>query len=374
MPGRETRVPVEAPAGQPPARQGTPRPNGHFRVAHISDLHILDLEGVRWQQFLNKRMTGAMNLAGMRRNAHPLVVCEQLAQRLAEDDIDHVIITGDVTNLALDSEFRRARQIVETIGPPSYVTMIPGNHDMYTRGALRHHRFERWFGDYMVDDVDEHHSAITKGRLHYPFVRAPSPHVRIYGLSSAIPTPPFLAFGHVGRDQLERLRQLVAEEPAEVKVRIALVHHNLHHRLGAAEYLASLYDRRAFADVMHEIGATMVLHGHTHQPHQGHLAGKPNAPVPLRTKERLAEIDALIEAKIEAAEVAAMGPDIPVFGCGSSTWTKKGQDRARFNVIEISERLERVISHRFRSAGAIFELEFEDLLDKALARSNAIST
>ncbi len=356
----------------PETRQVADTPR-HFRVAHISDLHILDLEGTRWHQFLNKRMTGAMNLAGMRRNAHPLAVCEHLALRLAQEDIDHVIITGDVTNLALDSEFRRAREIVERIGPPAYVTMIPGNHDMYTRGALRHHRFERWFGDYMVDDADEHHTAITKGRLHYPFVRAPSPHVRIYGLSSAIPTPPFLAFGHVGRDQLERLRALVAEESDVVTVRIVLVHHNLHHRLGAAEYLASLYDRQAFSDVMREIGATTVLHGHTHQPHQGHLAGKSNGQLPLRKKVRLAEVDALIEERLAVAEALAMGPDIPVFGCGSSTWAKKGQDRARFNVLEISQRLERVVSYRFHSAGAVFEPEFEDLLDKALARANAIT-
>jgi 3',5'-cyclic AMP phosphodiesterase CpdA len=340
-------------------RMTPPQP---FRVAHISDLHVLDLAGTHWQQFLNKRMTGAMNLAGMRRNAHPLSVCEHLARRLAQDDIDHVIITGDITNLALDSEFRRAREIVERIGPPSQVTIIPGNHDMYTRGALRHHRFERWFGEYMVDDADEHHSAISKGRLHYPFVRTPAPHVRIYGLSSAIPTPPFLAFGHVGRDQLARLRALVAQEPAEVTVRIALVHHNLHHRLGVAEYVASLYDRKAFTAVMHEIGASAVLHGHTHQPHQGHLPGKVRAKI------------AKVEAEIEAVEARDMGPDIPVFGCGSSTWTKSGQDRARFNVLELSgARVERVLSYRFRSDLEMFAPEHDDLLVKALARANAIA-
>jgi 3',5'-cyclic AMP phosphodiesterase CpdA len=339
-----------------------------LRIAHISDLHVLDLEGTRWHQFLNKRLTGAMNLAGIRRDAHPVGVCETLARRLAQADIDHVIITGDLTNLALDSEFRRARQIVEMIGPPAQVTMIPGNHDTYTRGALRHHRFERWFAPYLVDDADAHHTAITRGRLHYPFVRSPAPHVRIYGLSSAIPTPPFLAFGHVGRAQLERLEALVAAEPPGVAVRIVLVHHNLHHRMGMAEYVASLYDRKAFSAAMHRVGASVVLHGHTHHPHQGHLpGGKPQPQSQTRVPEDAFELDNL-------------GGDIPVLGCGSSTWTppraRTGQagDRARFNVLEVSaRRIEAVRSFLYRSEVGNFEPEHDDLLDKALHARGAIA-
>ena len=337
-----------------------------FRVAHISDLHILDLEGTHWSQFLNKRITGAMNLAGMRRNAHPVALCELLARRLHCSDIDHVIITGDITNLALDSEFKRAKAIVEMIGPPSFVTIIPGNHDMYTRGALRHHRFERYFSPYLVDDANDHHSALNHGRLHYPFVRAPAPHVRIYGLSSAVPTPPFLAFGHVGKPQLDRLRALRAAEPDEVTVRVALVHHNLHHRLGAAEYLASLFDRKAFSQAMHEVGATVVLHGHTHSPHQGHLPHRPEGMTARQARNAARNAEAA-----DAAAAAAVGPDIPVFGCGSSTWTKKGKDRARFNVLEIGgSALDRVVSYRFSETSGAFEPEHQDLLTKAM--DNAI--
>ena len=329
-----------------------------LRIAHISDLHVLDLAGTRWQDFLNKRVTGAINLAGIRRNAHPVSLAEKLADRLAAGDIDHVILTGDLTNLALDSEFRRVLEIVERIGPPSFVTVIPGNHDMYTRGALRHHRFEKWFGAYLVDDADERHSALTKGRLHYPFMRAPARHVRLYGLSSAIPTPPFLAFGHVGRSQLQRLRGLVAAEPPEVTVRICLVHHNLHHRVGAAEYVASLVDRKAFAQTMREIRASAVLHGHTHHPHQGHLAPRG------RRGQRQGV----------AAELEALGGDIPVLGCGSSTWHKAGRDLARFNVLEIAaDRLHAVQSWRWSEKNAAFEPEHIDLLDKALHDRNAIA-
>ena len=88
-------------------------------------------------------------------------------------------------------------------------------------------------------------------------------------------------------------------------MRIVLVHHNLHHRMGVAEYVASLYDRKAFSAAMHRIGASMVLHGHTHHPHQGHL------PARRGLREDAIELDNL-------------GGDIPVLGCGSSTWTPRG--------------------------------------------------
>ena len=321
-------------------------PSGVLRIAHISDLHVLDLAGTRWHQFLNKRLAGVVNLVGPRRGAHPVALAETLADRLAQPDIDHVILTGDVTNLALDAEFRRARSVIERLGPPARVTIVPGNHDLYTRGALHQARFEKWFGDYLVDDADEGHAPGARGRLHYPFARSPAPHVRIYGLSSAVPTPPFLALGHVGRAQIERLLRLRAAEPSDVRVRIALVHHNLHTDPRPFEFLAAFVDRRAFARAMHAIGASVVLHGHTHTPHQGYLRG----------------------------DGAGTGGDIPVLGCGSSTWSRRGgRDRARFNVLEIGpQRIERVQSYHFDADAHVFRPEHADLLERAHAHVIAL--
>ncbi len=352
-----------------------------LRIAHISDLHVLELQGTHWTRFLNKRMTGIANLSSVRKDAHPTDIAECLADRLAQPDIDHVIITGDVTNLALDSEFSKALQVVQRIGPPSRVTMIPGNHDMYTRGALRNHRFEKWFSPYLVDDADLHHTAVHNGRLHYPFVRTPAAHVRLYGLSSAIPTPPLLAYGHVGQRQLAKLRELIEQEPAEVTVRIVLVHHNLHHRLGLAEHVASLADRKRFARTMRELHISAVLHGHTHEPHQGHLpaggagsvAEKP--ALTLRSKHGRPEADrtAVVEGRALDAEQMVIGLDIPVLGCGSSTWRKNGDDRARFNILTIgADRLEGVQSLRFDSATRQFTLEHTDLLEKSMHSGHAI--
>jgi 3',5'-cyclic AMP phosphodiesterase CpdA len=185
-----------------------------------------------------------------------------------------------------------------------------------------------------------------------------------------VPTLPLLAYGHVGRAQLDKLRREIGREPAEVTVRIVLVHHNIHHRMGMAEHVASMIDRKAFSAVMHDVGATLVLHGHTHHPHQGHL------PRGEREAERWARRDAEYDQKLDTALVGALG-DIPVLGCGSSTWHRDGKEYARFNVVEVGSRaVERVLAYRFSDGPGDgpgqFTEEHDDLLDKALADANAI--
>lgn len=313
-------------------------------LAHISDLHVLDLAGVRPQQFVNKRLTGAANLLGSRRNAHPLHVAEVLADRMAQPDIDHVAISGDVTNLALPSEFARAAQVIAKIGGPQRVTMIPGNHDVYTWESLRARRFEQHFGAYLGDTEPSRSEARNQGRAYYPFARALAPHVRLYGLSSAVPTPAFFALGRVGAAQLQRLRQMVAAEPAEVRVRIAMVHHNLHRRGPVAEATARLLDRADLAEALLDCGVALLLHGHTHHPHQGHLLGKGGAV-------------------------------LPVIGCGSSTWHRADQPNARCNLIDIgADGIAAVRSLHYSAQDDAFAPEHADLLARALQDDRRIVT
>jgi len=309
-----------------------------LRIAHVSDLHILDLEGSHWRRFLNKRLTGGLNLMGLRRRAHPTEMAERLVDDLVAGGFDHVLLTGDVSNLALESEFERAVSILRRLGDGTRLTVIPGNHDAYTRGAARDGRFEKYFASWQGDaPLDGHH--------HYPFVKHIAGGVVIYGMSSAIPTPPLLAYGRVGRHQLQRLRELHAVESPRATFRIVMVHHNMHHRAGPAEYTASLQDRHAFALAMRDIDASLVVHGHTHGAHQGCIRRRHGAP------------------------------PIPVIGCGSSTWNSDHwRHHARYNVYHIDDgkllRVERHI-HDHDDEGA-FTSDGVDLLPRALSSPIAI--
>ena len=70
--------------------------------------------------------------------------------------------------------YRRSELLHEELGlPPGDVSIIPGNHDLYTRGAMRSQRFMKYFGDFMTSDLPELGVDIPLGR--FPFVRLRGP-------------------------------------------------------------------------------------------------------------------------------------------------------------------------------------------------------
>lgn len=302
-----------------------------FRLAHISDLHVLDLHGTSPLQFFGKRLTGLGNLVGPRRGAHPRWLAEALAERLARDDIDHVAFTGDLTNLSLASEFAAGRALLERIGDGARLSAVPGNHDAYTLGAARKGRGESAIAPWAT--------GVTR-RDGYPWVKAPRPWLRIYGLSSAVAAPAFIAWGEVGSGQRERLRRLVESEPAEVRVRVMMLHHNLHRRGVPARYTAQLRDSDAVAALASSLGFAAVLHGHTHAPHRGHLPDADGRPGTL------------------------------VLGCGSSTWYRPSHgELAHLNVIGLGEDgVRSVRSEVWDEAARAFVADRGDLLDVAQNR------
>jgi 3',5'-cyclic AMP phosphodiesterase CpdA len=81
-----------------------------MRLAHCSDLHLLSLDGVRALDYLNKRWIGRMNLITSRSRHYHTAAFDDMVEDLNAQQIDHLICTGDVTNLALPGEFRYARE------------------------------------------------------------------------------------------------------------------------------------------------------------------------------------------------------------------------------------------------------------------------
>ena len=73
------------------------------RIAHFSDLHLLSLEGVPLRRFLNKRATGYANLRLKRGSIHRASYVKAIAREVRRIKADHVVVTGDLTNLALNT-------------------------------------------------------------------------------------------------------------------------------------------------------------------------------------------------------------------------------------------------------------------------------
>jgi 3',5'-cyclic AMP phosphodiesterase CpdA len=239
-----------------------------LRFLHVSDIHLLDLRGVSPWRFLNKRITGAINLALVRGRQYDGRLFDEVLVRARELSVDRLVITGDLTNLALESEFRLCREKLDHAGVP--VTVIPGNHDTYTRGSARARRFEEYLSHHMEGDR-------PNGAAYYPFVQR-FDDTALVGVSTAIATLPAYATGRVGHDQLAHVDQILRALGEDGFFRVVLIHHPVVE--GVARPRHELIDLAAFGAVIQQRGAELILHGHEHTLYEGTLPG-PDGPVPV---------------------------------------------------------------------------------------------
>jgi 3',5'-cyclic AMP phosphodiesterase CpdA len=97
----------------------------------------------------------------------------------------------------------------------------------------------------------------------------------LIGLSSALPTGPFMATGCLGTEQLRRLAAVLDQLGQSDLFRVVLVHHPPRSK----RFLKRLVDGEALREVLCRHGAELLLHGHDHVDSLVHLDG-PRGPIP----------------------------------------------------------------------------------------------
>jgi 3',5'-cyclic AMP phosphodiesterase CpdA len=236
-----------------------------MRIAHLSDLHLLATENIPLRRFLNKRATGWVNLRLKRTAVHRSAYVDAIAREVARVGADHVIVTGDFTNLALENEFALARDLLRrSIGiGASHVTVVPGNHDLYTRGALTSGRFGHYFADWLRSDLPE--LAVDVAGARFPVVKLRGD-VAIVALSSAVPRPPFVAAGELGAPQLGALQRVLAHPEVSGRTIVLALHHPVVHEWSTLKQrIEGLRDAPALLRLLRTLERGLVLHGHLHR-------------------------------------------------------------------------------------------------------------
>jgi 3',5'-cyclic AMP phosphodiesterase CpdA len=231
------------------------------RVAHISDTHVLPPQGVLLREMLfNKRITGWVNTRFRRGRVFRRRYLEAVLD--AASLADHLVITGDITNLALEGEFHEVLRLFERRGGGAEITVIPGNHDLYLPKISRDGRFEHHFGAFVRSDLPELSVRVAAGN--YPFVKLRGP-VAIIGLSSAVPRPPFIAAGYLGGEQLRALRAILEHPEVASRFPVMLVHHPpVDSRSRPVQLRDGLTDAASLRDVLACARRGLVLFGHLH--------------------------------------------------------------------------------------------------------------
>jgi 3',5'-cyclic AMP phosphodiesterase CpdA len=239
-----------------------------FRLAHLTDPHVGPLPRPAVRHLLSKRITGWYNWHRSRGALHDMELLASLVADIHEQAPDHIACTGDVCNIGLKAEWPTSRVFLEGLGDPEKVTFVPGNHDAYVPGAL--------------EGLLRHVAPWTRGddgaEQRFPFLRRRGP-IALIGLSSAIPTLPFVASGRVGRRQMKAAEEMLGDLGRDCFCfRIVLIHHPPHKN--GAEPGRNLTDARAFEAMIERVGAELVLHGHMHVGSMAHIKG-PRGPVPV---------------------------------------------------------------------------------------------
>jgi 3',5'-cyclic AMP phosphodiesterase CpdA len=243
-----------------------PAAGSAFVLAHVSDLHLAYPHGAGTREFLNKRVLGYLNWRLRRRAEHRPEVLEALVSDFRNARPDHIVVTGDLTHLGLPHEFRKAAEWLRSLGPSSYVTVIPGNHDTYVY-APWDHTLSQWEGYMASDGADAFGAGMDELTL-FPSLRVRGD-IALIGVSTARPSAPLLAVGSIGRAQLQRIDEILMETGREGLFRVVLIHHPP--VAGTVTWHRRLTDGRGFRSILARRGAELVLHGHAHRATAGQL-------------------------------------------------------------------------------------------------------
>lgn len=285
-----------------------------FRLAQVSDPHFQSFRNVRLRDFLGKRALGALNLLLVRRRKHSMALLQALVEDLPKRGVDHLALTGDLCNIALESEWTAALRWIEaTQLPADRVTVIPGNHDAYVPKVVTDGVFERMFAPYQTAELRTDNAV-------YPFVRLRGD-VALVCTSTGVPTGDTSAWGRLGDSQLVRLESLLTAPEVKNRRRVVLIHHPpLVNRHGEER---NLRDRMALQALLARTGADLVLHGHDHRDFFNDLPGPG-------------------------------GARIPVVGAGSASYDGPPDRRSRYHIFEITDASITVITYAHDAASNKF--------------------
>ena len=221
-------------------------------------------------ELASKRIIGFLNWQRARKGAHSANTLKSLIADLQNKKPDHLVITGDLVNIALDGEFKNTAHFLQSLGNPDGISVVCGNHDAYVPGAMAS-AIEHWQPWMAGDD-----RPLTSTE-DYPVMRKFGD-VALISCNSAEATLPFMATGYFRQNQANRLSELLDKAGRQNLCRVVVIHHPP--VKGATLRHKRLIGTELFQQTIRGKGAELILHGHTHLATRHQIAG-PKGPVPV---------------------------------------------------------------------------------------------
>jgi 3',5'-cyclic AMP phosphodiesterase CpdA len=224
-----------------------------IRLAHVTDVHWW-VKPAWWGVITSKRLLGTANLYLRGRvNEFDERAQQALVDHVVAQEPHAVLVSGDLTAQAIPEEFGKARTALDPILTRFPALVLPGNHDVYTLGAMRSRRIERLFRPWMgLDDG--------------PLARLEVGELTMFGLD---PNRAWLdASGRVPTDQLDALRFALDADDVVGRTVILAIHYPVVGGKGAPYdgFGHGLLNARMLIDLLAAARTKprLILHGHKH--------------------------------------------------------------------------------------------------------------
>lgn len=251
-----------------------------LRLLHMTDVHFFRPRGL--EGAFGKRALGLANLyiKGRRHYFDPDRVVPVAVDDALRHTPDLFCHTGDVTALSAPEEFVAARAAFAPLLDSVPSVVVPGNHDVYTRGAERSARMEETFAPFMAGGTWDDEAGRWVGAPPLGGGPVPWPSRFRLGFVDVIATNPcrpgLLASGRFGPGAIARAEELVRESRAAGQVVVYLTHYPVLEPEGAIYDHAghALLDVHELVESLRRAPPDLLLHGHEHQAFRQTLEGE----------------------------------------------------------------------------------------------------
>jgi 3',5'-cyclic AMP phosphodiesterase CpdA len=236
------------------------------RIAHLSDLHLLEDEPHQGRSGL---ASFRLRYLSFGRPLDAEVRRRRFARGLERArwaGADHVVVTGDLTEDGEAEQFTAVAEVLhESAWDPSQVTLLPGNHDQYTR-------FDA-FETALSGPLSAFRETSTLG------APVALDDVMILPVCMRIDQPFTRSAGAMGDETLELVDTLAERTERGPRALLVAQHHPVHPEPLGMNWIDGTLDTGDVQSVLGRHEHVHVLHGHTHRRQDRHLGKSPHPRV-----------------------------------------------------------------------------------------------
>jgi 3',5'-cyclic AMP phosphodiesterase CpdA len=223
------------------------------RIAHLSDVHLLDARaGTR-----RARYRFATKFVSLGRAIDPLFRARRLARALAlakANGADHIVISGDLTEVGEESEFEHFAEILHDAAlPDGSVTLVPGNHDAYTSNGAWARAIAGPLARFAAASAEGPGKLVDRG----PVVLLPIDTTRFQNMA--------WSGGDFSRAAAEAIERRLVDPALKDKALVLVLHHPPFHTQRLIRWIDGLRGHAQVLELLARHPRLQLLHGHLHR-------------------------------------------------------------------------------------------------------------